>query len=261
MSYTYLLEQGEESLAASYSDIPLSVLSRLNLTQEKCCSKDSETASCQSSQYGMMSARSTEYRGEDQLMFFAEDSLAKTSLRRVKEQELPESVRDYGKSMRELLEKSGLSLSLPKTHLCFALGDLELSSKTWPRWGMTLDGELSELGLSVRHISETECGSWPTNLPTPLASDHKKVTGNREYHLNRSWDLPNKLVQLGHHPSKTGGWGWFHPSVSEWMMGWPIGWTDLKPLETGKFQAWQHSHGEPFHNEKIAATPGEQEAR
>jgi site-specific DNA-cytosine methylase len=39
MSYTYLLEQGEESLAASYSDIPLSVLSKLNLTQEKCCSQ------------------------------------------------------------------------------------------------------------------------------------------------------------------------------------------------------------------------------
>ena len=31
---------------------------------------------------------------------------------------------------------------------------------------------------------------------------------------------------------------------SEWLMGWPIGWTDLKPLATDKFQQWQLSHGE-----------------
>jgi hypothetical protein len=31
---------------------------------------------------------------------------------------------------------------------------------------------------------------------------------------------------------------------SEWLMGWPIGWTDLKPLATAKFQQWQLSHGE-----------------
>jgi hypothetical protein len=33
------------------------------------------------------------------------------------------------------------------------------------------------------------------------------------------------------------------PEVFEWMMGWPIGWTDLKPLETDKFQQWQQRHG------------------
>jgi len=30
----------------------------------------------------------------------------------------------------------------------------------------------------------------------------------------------------------------------EHLMGWPIGWTDLEPLETGKFQQWLCSHGE-----------------
>ena len=276
MSYTYLLEQGEESLAASYSDIPLSVLSRLNLTQEKCCSKDSETASCQSSQYGMMSARSTEYRGEDQLMFFAEDSLAKTSLRRVKEQELPESVRDYGKSMRELLEKSGLSLSLPKTHLCFALGDLELSSKTWPRWGIMQDGECSELGMSVRHINETECGSWPT----PCTRDYKGINApeglTRKDGKSRMDQLPNAVAYGGtqtrptyctprvkgeehfetvkkrkgesaaamhntlasvEYQHKTGN-AQLNPDWVEWLMGWPISWTSLEPLSLKEFRAW-----------------------
>jgi hypothetical protein len=33
------------------------------------------------------------------------------------------------------------------------------------------------------------------------------------------------------------------PVNQEWMMGWPIGWTDSKPLETGKFQSWLQQHG------------------
>jgi len=34
-----------------------------------------------------------------------------------------------------------------------------------------------------------------------------------------------------------------NPLFAEWLMGWPMGWTDLKPLATDKFQRWQHSHG------------------
>ena len=34
-----------------------------------------------------------------------------------------------------------------------------------------------------------------------------------------------------------------NPSWVEWLMGWPIGWTDLKPLAMDKFQQWLRSHG------------------
>ena len=30
-----------------------------------------------------------------------------------------------------------------------------------------------------------------------------------------------------------------NPDWAEWLMGWPIGWTDLKPLATGKFRLWR----------------------
>lgn len=33
------------------------------------------------------------------------------------------------------------------------------------------------------------------------------------------------------------------PELPEWVMGWPIGWTELKPLETDRFQQWLLSHG------------------
>lgn len=32
-------------------------------------------------------------------------------------------------------------------------------------------------------------------------------------------------------------------ALREWMMGWPIGWTALEPLATGRFLQWLDSHG------------------
>ena len=34
-----------------------------------------------------------------------------------------------------------------------------------------------------------------------------------------------------------------NPANAEWLMGWPIGWTDSSPLATDKFQRWQQRHG------------------
>lgn len=37
--------------------------------------------------------------------------------------------------------------------------------------------------------------------------------------------------------------GQLNPDWVEWLMGWPIGWTDLKPLEMDRFQSWLQQHG------------------
>jgi len=37
--------------------------------------------------------------------------------------------------------------------------------------------------------------------------------------------------------------GTLNPNWVEWLMGWPIGWTDSRPLETGRFRRWLNSHG------------------
>jgi len=37
--------------------------------------------------------------------------------------------------------------------------------------------------------------------------------------------------------------GLLNPPWVEWLMGWPIGWTDLLPLATDKYQLWRRSHG------------------
>lgn len=33
------------------------------------------------------------------------------------------------------------------------------------------------------------------------------------------------------------------PEAHEYLMGWPTGWSDLKPLETAKWQSWLQRHG------------------
>jgi hypothetical protein len=33
-----------------------------------------------------------------------------------------------------------------------------------------------------------------------------------------------------------------NPTWVEWLMGLPLGWTDLKPFEMHKFQEWQQQH-------------------
>lgn len=37
--------------------------------------------------------------------------------------------------------------------------------------------------------------------------------------------------------------GSLNPTWVEWLMGWPLGWTDLKPLAMDKFRQWLRSHG------------------
>jgi len=37
--------------------------------------------------------------------------------------------------------------------------------------------------------------------------------------------------------------GKLNPTWVEWLMGWPLGWTDLKPLAMDKFQQWLEQHG------------------
>ena len=45
---------------------------------------------------------------------------------------------------------------------------------------------------------------------------------------------------------EAGNGGQLNPPWVEWLMGWPIGSTDLKPLETDKFLQWQQQHLEYF---------------
>jgi hypothetical protein len=59
-----------------------------------------------------------------------------------------------------------------------------------------------------------------------------------------SWELLKKRTNIEEaRQMGTGNGGKLNPMWVEWLMGWPLGWTDLKPLETDKFQKWLDEHG------------------
>ena len=79
--------------------------------------------------------------------------------------------------------------------------------------------------------------------PTPCSTDYKGSgkTGSLRDILDYAIERGGTKTKIYESPPKDGGT--LNPTWVEWLMGWPLGWTDLKPLETDKFQQWQHSHG------------------
>jgi hypothetical protein len=76
----------------------------------------------------------------------------------------------------------------------------------------------------AHHILGADVGP----LPTPTATANQFCKSMQKHPACR------RIVKL---------FGKLTPEIFEWMMGWPIGWTDLRPLETDRFQQWQEKHG------------------
>jgi hypothetical protein len=231
MSYTYLLEQGEEYLAECFLDIPASVLLRLNPTQGRSYSNGSGTEYCQDSQSGMMSLPLMETHGEERLMSSAEDFPAKTLAQPERALDLVDHAAGYGERWPESLAKWDRATSSWRTAQCSLFGGLEPFSETWPRWGMTQDGESLEARKPAWLNPVKDSGFLPTLRRSGRCSAHKAYI-REDYHGN----LEEYLGRLGFS-------GWISPLFSETVMEWPIGWTDIAPLEMDKFQQWLHSHG------------------
>jgi DNA (cytosine-5)-methyltransferase 1 len=78
------------------------------------------------------------------------------------------------------------------------------------------------------------------HYPTPYASDNRDRGHIGMPSIQRRVSK-GKQIMLSMSVSDTSGA--LNPLWVEWLMGWPLGWTDLKPLEMDKFQQWLVSHG------------------
>lgn len=250
---TYLQELAAVSSPTCCSGTDPCAPSSLKSTPEASLNNGSVTDTCPASLSGMTSEPSTESLGKDSLTSSVEASPVRTYPPQVKVQDLPEAVQAFGSKCCESLTKFGLSLSSRKTVRTCVPVDSAPSSKDLTAWGMTFDGACWELGTSVRITSGTECGYWPTPtasaggpeppgvtwrklatvvamLPTPTSQDAKN-NGSASQQKRNTKPLN---AEIG---------GPLNPTWVEWLMGWPLGWTDLKPLEMGKFRSWLQLHG------------------
>lgn len=228
MSYTYLLAAGEESSAASFSDMNPSALWKSTHTLDAACSKDNATESCRPSPSGMMSPPSTEPHGMESLMSSAVGSPVRTYQKRVMELGLMERVLDFGGKCSESYARFDPASSSWKTHQCLFEEDLPESSVILPLFGMMRGGVLLEAGAVPLRMTAKERGCW---LGTPTAA----MTSRSKKFLEGSDRLPTPREAVGGTPN---------PEWVEWLMGWPIGMTATTPLETDKFRSWLLSHGE-----------------
>ena len=226
---------------------------------------DKTTEHSRLSRFGMTCVPLTADRGTELLMSYLAAFPAKTSAQPVRAQESTANEADYGVRWQGSLARYDHSTSSWKTAQCSLLGDWDVYSETWPRWGMTVGGALYLLPTPELRTSESESGFLPTPLaidsgsgrmnkglnpgakprptlalmarknlwPTPCARDYKGIGRSR---LERTGSTAGECL-----PQAVGGM--LNPDWAEWLMAFPIGWTGLKPLETHKFQQWQQQHG------------------
>jgi hypothetical protein len=168
MSYTYLLESGEESSAECFSGIDPSVRSRLTHTAKMSCCNANGMESFHRSLFGEISENLTEDLGEELPMSFVVDSHAPTFPVQVKARESKEKKADFGVKWRESLAKFDPNSYLWKTHQCSLFEDLTESLQTFPSWGSTHDGELFPLKTPVVLKNAKDFGFWRnSNLGKP----------------------------------------------------------------------------------------------
>jgi len=98
-------------------------------------------------------------------------------------------------------------------------------------------------GSSGRSLKGMEC-DLPTKVkmwPTPQASDNRDRGNMSNPSIQRRVAI-GKQIMLSQsvHPTS----GNLNPPFPEWLMGWPLGWTDLKRLAMDKSHCVQQQHGE-----------------
>ena len=217
---------------ASWEDICLDgapdALLSLIPTQDGYCLPDNETACCHDFRSGTTCKPLTASRGADTSTLSAVASHAKTSAQPAKAQASPASARDSGHKWPASWLRYCHVTSSWKTRQCSLLEGLESFLGIWPRWGTMRGGECWAHATPKHPTSEIESGFWPT----PVAERTRYVDYKQG---GRSLGAEVRRRSL-----KTGGK--LNPNWVEWLMGWPIGWTDCEPLEMDKYQQWQRSH-------------------
>jgi hypothetical protein len=179
----------------------------------------------------------TEDRGEELLTLYLADFHARTLAQPERVQELTANDPQCGSTWQGSLAKYDQSTSMWKTAQCSLLEDSMSFSLTLLRWGLMQDGALYPQQTLVQTIKGKESGYWPT----PSTRDHKGgYIGGRIRNGKISWDTLDVAVQHTDNQNKDGGQ--LNPTWVEWLMGWPLGWTDLKPLEMDKYHKWRQKH-------------------
>lgn len=151
------------------------------------------------------------------LMLSAADSPARMFPLRGDELALMVNEVGYGARLPESFAFFDLESCAWRTSQVCLTGERDEFSETWPSAGTMRNGRLYRRARWVRHLCVTGCSLWPS----PRASDRDNCGGsNARSKAKRNGTYVGRLL---------------NPEFQENLMGFPIGWTDLQPLETPSF--------------------------
>jgi hypothetical protein len=241
MSWLFSRVLVEEYLGENSLDGEQSVQSSGKPTPQAYCAPDKMTDFSKVSRFGMTFAALTESRGEELLKSYRAAFPVRTFQLQEKVTDLTENDQECGEKWRGWLAKYDPNSSLWRTAQCSLLEDLNESLETLPKWGMTANGLLWELPMLARHTKGTESGLWRT--PDTGGGGNQKQLSEGKTHRASGSSIQIRLSDQVKNPhlwppnAKNGQQqiiGSLNPMWVEWLMGWPIGFTELKPSETDK---------------------------
>ncbi len=241
MSWHCSWEQEAEFSVADYLATELSPVAKSTITADVLSCNDNEMERLTDFRSGMTFKHSTVGHSAATPTSSVQDSHARTFQSQARGGGLMESVQDCG----EILQESSVRYCPHsfgwKTHQCLFDVDLPESSVTLPNWGSMHDGVVSVQTPPDFHITAPEFGFLPT--PRACIATHGLCWKRAEDGTPRG-NLEDYLafLYLKNGGSRVSGMS-LHPSLCCLMMGWPIGWDALDPLEMDKYRSWQQSHG------------------
>jgi len=227
MSFIYSRALVAASSLASYLDIAASVPSRESHLPKPSLWSDRTTVFFRLSRFGMMCAPLMAGRGGELLTWWLAGFPVKPIAPRLREEiMLTISGRKCGGSWQ---------MSLPATYLPRTSTEVQSTARpmTSSRWVTKPE----QFPLARRTWVVTMFGSGIGYLHTPTTKANYAAASMQK------WPSARNFVTVFGRPT---------PENQEWLMGWPDGWTDTKPLETGKYLSWLQLHGKYSANKEAA---------
>ena len=227
--------QAAESSEESCSDGEQYAQLNVKPTQHKFWRNDKTMDHSSLSRFGLTLRLLTDDHGEAVLMSFLADFPVRTLASPGRGEESAGRGQGCGGVRPGLLAKYDPDTHTLRTAQSSLIEDSTLLCATLPRWGTLRAGGVYQAATAGPFTSETEFGY---SLPTIVKAEYKGTSKKR--YKGSPYFRGAKMCE-GLRICETDP-AYLNPSFGEIVMGWPLGWTELKPLGTGKFQEWQRQH-------------------
>lgn len=108
-------------------------------------------------------------------------------------------------------------------------------------------------GSSQGNRKSPNLGTIASRFPTPRTKG--MCGGSGAFQKMKALEAKGIITPDERKQMTAGSGGQLNPTWVEWLMGWPLEWTALKPLATGKFLQWRQLHSGFYSNDSRTTTP------